>query len=115
MCAIDGYNVLATELGAFSLLSHYTIVDTSRRSTTFETRLHKYSHISTLIFPGLPNWDHLLEQTKKENTDYIEMKKIVDNFLKQFNYKLTYIDHYDNHYTRINLEKIQSPEKIKYK
>jgi hypothetical protein len=54
MVATDGHRILATELGAWSALGTTMIVDTSRRSTSFEHRLRKYSYYCNLILPGLP-------------------------------------------------------------
>ena len=54
MIATDGHKIMATELGAYSVFGHVLIVDTSRRSTTFENRLKKYAKDCHLILPGLP-------------------------------------------------------------
>jgi hypothetical protein len=44
-CAVlfDGHNILATEMGAFSLVSRLMIVDVSRRSRSFSERISKYN------------------------------------------------------------------------
>jgi hypothetical protein len=53
MVAYDGKRILATEFGAWSFMSAMIIVDTSRRSTTYERRLNKYLRYCNVIFPGL--------------------------------------------------------------
>lgn len=55
MVAYDGKDILATPLGAWSLIKNAIIIDNSRRSTSFEHRLLKYVNIHdyALVFPGL--------------------------------------------------------------
>uniref|UniRef100_A0A6C0CFN5 Uncharacterized protein n=1 Tax=viral metagenome TaxID=1070528 RepID=A0A6C0CFN5_9ZZZZ len=53
MVATDGYRLLATELGAYSAFSRIILMDTSRRSTSFEHRLGKYARLCRLVLPGL--------------------------------------------------------------
>lgn len=53
MVAYDGYRILTIEIGAWSVFGALLIVDISRRSTSFEHRLHKYGKFCHLIFPGL--------------------------------------------------------------
>jgi len=53
--AFDGNTIYATPLGAWSNKHVSIIIDTKRRSTSFEYRLQKYQKIGfRLIFPGLP-------------------------------------------------------------
>jgi hypothetical protein len=55
MIAFDGDNIYGTPLGAWSNKHVSIIIDTKRRSTSFEYRLKKYQRIGfKLIFPGLP-------------------------------------------------------------
>jgi hypothetical protein len=54
MMATDGQRIFATELGAWSAFSRTIMVDTSRRSTSFEYRLKKYSETCHILLPGLP-------------------------------------------------------------
>ena len=55
MIAFDGDTIYATPLGAWSNKHVSIIIDTKRRSTSFEYRLKKYQRIGVrLIFPGLP-------------------------------------------------------------
>ena len=53
MIAWDGVRIIATELGFVSVLSRSLIVDTTRRSTSFEHRLSKYGRYCDVNFPGL--------------------------------------------------------------
>lgn len=54
MVAYDGKEIYATPLGAWSIKNQAIIVDTSRRSTSFEYRICKYFDYGiTIIFPGL--------------------------------------------------------------
>lgn len=54
MIAFTGRQIVATELGAWSSLAKTILVDTSRRSTSFEHRLMKYADFCHIILPGLP-------------------------------------------------------------
>jgi hypothetical protein len=62
MIAYTGRKIVATELGAWSALAKTIIVDTSRRSTSFEHRLTKYAKFCHVIFPGLASNTKPLEQ-----------------------------------------------------
>jgi len=54
MLAYDGKQIYATPLGAWSLKNKCIIIDTKRRSTSFEYRLRKYNRMGfDLIFPGI--------------------------------------------------------------
>jgi hypothetical protein len=54
MVAYDGNNIYATPLGAWSIQNTAIIIDTKRRSTSFEYRLRKYQKYGfRLLFPGL--------------------------------------------------------------
>lgn len=53
MVAYTGWEIVATELGAWSALAQTLIVDISRRSTSFEHRISKYQDFCHLVFPGL--------------------------------------------------------------
>ena len=58
MLAYDGHEIYATPLGAWSLRNRSIIVDTKRRSTSYEHRLVKYFKRGfRIIFPGLKNED----------------------------------------------------------
>lgn len=52
----DGVNVFTTTLGKFALEYGYNILDTTRRSTSYEYRLQKYRARGIgIIFPGMEN------------------------------------------------------------
>jgi hypothetical protein len=54
MVAYDGNEIYATPLGMWSMQNKSIIIDTKRRSTSFEHRLRKYQRYGfRLIFPGL--------------------------------------------------------------
>jgi len=55
MVAYDGKQIYATPLGAWSVKNLSIIVDTKRRSTSFEYRLQKYNKGFQIIFPGISN------------------------------------------------------------
>eukprot|EP01124_Arcella_intermedia_P024799 TRINITY_DN4268_c0_g1_i4.p1 TRINITY_DN4268_c0_g1~~TRINITY_DN4268_c0_g1_i4.p1 ORF type:complete len:601 (+),score=95.82 TRINITY_DN4268_c0_g1_i4:189-1991(+) len=69
MIAFDGENVYTTQLGAWSFGKKAIIVDTTRRSTSYEHRLQKYSYTFDVIFPGL---DDSNIQNHYLDTDAIE-------------------------------------------
>jgi len=53
MVSYDGHRISGTEMGIFAVLSQTIVVDTSRRSTSFEHRLEKYNDLFHLLLPGL--------------------------------------------------------------
>jgi len=54
MIAYDGNELYATPLGAWALKNHTVIIDTKRRSTSFEYRICKYYDYGfNILFPGL--------------------------------------------------------------
>ena len=54
MVAYDGNELYATPLGTWALKNHTIIIDTKRRSTSFEYRLCKYYNYGfNILFPGL--------------------------------------------------------------
>jgi hypothetical protein len=54
MVAYDGQRITGTEFGVWSALSRIAVVDTSRRSTSFEHRIIKYNQYCSVVFLGLP-------------------------------------------------------------
>ena len=53
MVAYDGDRIMATPLGAYTLVNNRIIIDISRRSTTFSKRLAKYRQRGfSVVFPG---------------------------------------------------------------
>lgn len=59
-CLYDGESFYTTTLGEISLKYCFNIVDPSRRSTTYEQRLRKYSRYCSIIFPFLTR-SHLIK------------------------------------------------------
>jgi hypothetical protein len=54
MLAFDGEHIFGTPLGAFCVAKQCVIVDTSRRSISFEQRIYKYCTFGfNVIFPGI--------------------------------------------------------------
>jgi hypothetical protein len=69
MVAFDGTDIYATPLGAWSVKNASIIIDTKRRSTSFEYRLQKYYTTGfQLIFPGLSK-EVIDEFIDKESAD----------------------------------------------
>lgn len=69
----DGVNVWLTALGRFAYECGYNVVDTSRRSLTYESRIMKYFHRGfELILPGLD-----VGQLPRRNLKY-DYKEVAD-------------------------------------
>lgn len=80
MIAYDGYNFYATPLGAWSLVNKALIIDTKRRSTSFEYRIQKYGNKygCDIIFPGL-NHNTSFSKHPQNNPKEISMiQKLID-------------------------------------
>lgn len=73
MLAFDGKNILSTEFGAWCSFSRTIIIDTTRRSTSYEHRLRKYSFHCRIVFPGLPP-----ELTCEEKSNWKEQREVFD-------------------------------------
>jgi len=75
MVAYDGRNILATEFGAWTYANKAMIVDISRRSTTFGSRLQKYySRGFDIILPGI------LQSTldsRRNNTKFHQLREFM--------------------------------------
>lgn len=82
MTAFDGKRFYATPLGAWSLMKNANIIDTTRRSTSFEYRLCKYFHLGfSIIFPGLETLEPKRNFKKEEIV--LQLKQIMfDNGAK---------------------------------
>jgi hypothetical protein len=79
MVAYDGNEIYTTPLGAWSLTNRTIIVDTGRRSTSFEYRLGKYLKYGfNLVIPGLSDdiIQNELVKTYKDRAFYIFEDKI---------------------------------------
>lgn len=82
MVAYDGAKVYATPLGAWSIKHRTIIIDTKRRSTSFEHRLFKYhnNYSINILFPGI-NQKIVEKYIQKPCKDYafeVLYKKIID-------------------------------------
>lgn len=85
MVLYDGYRITGTELGIWSALNKICIVDTSRRSTTFEKRINKYNRSCIIVYPGLD------KDTKPDFHDRIHYADMIEKILKYFqNNKLVF-------------------------
>lgn len=82
MLAYTGSKIVATELGAWSLFNRSIIVDTTRRSTSYEHRLLKHSRYTHLIFPGL---DPRVAKSKVEPLNASKMCEKVKDLLREKN------------------------------
>lgn len=85
MVAYTGTRIVATELGAWSAFSRSIIIDTSRRSTSYEYRIRKYANWCHVIFPGLPR---KLECKEAENWIFSEevVKFVIEQRMRQYDY-----------------------------
>jgi len=80
----NDFELYATELGAWSIINKALIVDTTRRSTSFESRIYKYSKQECLvILPGV-NPQNLLSLF---SDDYAEKVSLLQNTLKQMGFE----------------------------
>lgn len=111
MMAYTASGIFATELGAWCFFNRAVIVDTTRRSTSYEHRLTKYSHSCHIIFPGLmvrtvnnyfSSWK-TVEQVREE----------IDNFLEENNIKTDTAGEGDVIFTKADTRKEEVKEKIR--
>lgn len=84
MIAFTGRTIVATELGAWSALAKTIIVDTSRRSTSFEHRLAKYADFCHIVFPGL--FRDAKPTGPAENLNPLAMKRLIEETMAQHGY-----------------------------
>lgn len=88
MIAYDGEELYATPLGTWSIKNQAIIVDMSRRSTSFETRLCKYYDIGfTIIFPGLlqETVDQLVINPYRKSLQTEELRDKIDQLASEYN------------------------------
>ena len=88
MVAYDGEQIYATPLGTWSIKNKSIIIDTKRRSTSFEYRLRKYLRYGfRLLFPGLPiTIINNLRQNDKNNYDNMINK--INEIINEHGYKI---------------------------
>ena len=88
MVAYDANNIYATPLGAWSVQNRSIIIDTKRRSTSFEYRLRKYQKYSfRLLFPGLPI-TIINKFIDSEKCDYDDMMEKINEIINHHNYEI---------------------------
>ena len=113
MVAYTGRKIVATELGAWSLFNGYIIVDTTRRSTSYEHRLSKYFRYCDVIFPGITQKvikDEVAKYNLKDSqTIYLEMME----FLRQNKTRIVQNGQGDLVFVPIDEDKEQVKEQIK--
>ena len=88
MVAYDGKQIYTTPLGAWSIKNMSIIIDTKRRSTSFEHRLRKYSGKGIrLIFPGISHKlvTDFTSQHSTENQMINKMKAIAKDYGYEYN------------------------------
>lgn len=85
MIAYDGFNILATELGAWSAMGRILIADISRRSTSFEHRLDKYSRYCHIVIPGLSRT--VVPEQTKEWLDKEDVITVIDDAVAERDYR----------------------------
>ena len=81
MVAYDGNEVYATPLGTWALKNHTVIIDTKRRSTSFEYRLCKYYDYGfNILFPGLTHEivDNLVIKPCRDLCDTKQLKELIE-------------------------------------
>jgi len=88
MVAYDGNKIYATPLGAWSIKNSSIIIDTKRRSTSFEYRLQKYERCGfRLLFPGLPI-SIMTQIVDKEKRNYDDMMNNIYEIINNHGYSI---------------------------
>jgi hypothetical protein len=85
MIAFTGKDIVTTEFGAWSVSARSIIIDTSRRSTSYEHRIKKYSRICHVIFPGLPK--DLVCEEARDFKDVNEIFETLNSLIALHGYK----------------------------
>ena len=86
MAAYDGEQLYATPLGAWSIKNLAIIIDTKRRSTSFEYRLQKYQMYGfTLIFPGISS--QIIRNFHNNNNMYLQMIDKISDIANDYGYR----------------------------
>ena len=103
MLAYDGNEIYATPLGAWSLKNRSIIVDTKRRSTSYEHRLVKYFQRGfRIIFPGLPDNSIVYRKTIGSASETEEILKYqIFNLITGCGYKINNINNIMNECSKI--------------
>ena len=94
MVAYDGNELYATPLGAWALKNHTVVIDTKRRSTSFEYRICKYYDYGfNILFPGLTQKifdDHILQPCKSTTYDEQEVFQQIYNIARQHRFNISH-------------------------
>jgi len=103
MLAYDGYEIYTTPLGAWSLRNRSIIVDTKRRSTSYEHRLVKYyKRTFRIIFPGLPNVPINHKKIIGSSSESEEnLKRHILSLIKNSGYKINNVNNIMNECSKI--------------
>jgi hypothetical protein len=91
MVAYDGNEIYSTPLGTWALKNHTVIIDTKRRSTSFEYRLCKYYNYGfNILFPGLTREivNNLVINPCRALSDENELMTKLYNLAKEYNYNI---------------------------
>ena len=103
MLAYDGSEIYATPLGAWSLQNRSIIVDTKRRSTSYEHRLVKYFKRGfRIIFPGANNKNINYKRIIGSSFESEEILKLkILNLVKGCGYKIDNVANIMNECSKI--------------
>jgi len=113
MLAYDGNEIYATPLGSWSIKNKSIIVDTKRRSTSYEHRLVKYFDRGfRIIFPGLNEEEIIFKRVigSASETEEIFKSKILD-LIQKNGYKTNNISNIMKECMKIqNISDVNIPE-----
>jgi hypothetical protein len=93
MVAYDGQEVYSTPLGMWSIINRSIIVDTKRRSTSYEHRLVKYYRRGyRIIFPGLDNYinNRFVLGSASETKEELKLK--IEKLIEMCGYTISDLD-----------------------
>lgn len=106
MVAYDGNEIYATPFGAWGIKNHTVIIDTKRRSTSFEHRLCKYYNYGfNILFPGITREiidDLIINPCKSLTKNEGEFLDELLNLARQNGFKIN----------DLSLSKIRCPDKL---
>lgn len=110
MVAYDGNEIYATPLGSWSIKSQSIIIDTKRRSASFEYRLLKYYKSGySILFPGISKdivnsvFDkYKNEYQKMQNEILIEIRKVINKYEFDVSINQLNLDKGENFYIKQN-------------
>lgn len=117
MILYDGEQILLTPMGAYCIGKDCLIVDTSRRSTSFEHRIEKYSRFGlSVVFPGMTAKQFEKASKEPENQLFHQRCQKVEQLMERLGLRLDesgkpYDDLYESARPIISLS--DTPLKIK--